>query len=234
MVIRHNTVSRNHARVEWDPDEDRPFIVDLGSANGLELDGRPVDQRAHLIGGNQVMVGDVPVSFEFKEENNLDTSSSELKAFLLDEADDEVALFSEDKKAEAGRVESQEDLAELFLRFAEEGRSGTLGLEGTPLAEVVISQGKVVRVVDGDGEGPDALTRILRRNGAIYRFTRRMRIEETNYFLDLKEFVRSVTLGQPTKRTARHALESQVDEDDLSSTEAGKLPERPADEGEEE
>ncbi len=52
--LRHGTVSRRHARVEWTPEG--PTLVDLGSSNGLWQDGRRVD-RARLAAHRAVRLG---------------------------------------------------------------------------------------------------------------------------------------------------------------------------------
>src|SRR5512134_3942918 len=68
LVFNDGTVSRFHAVLVWDPDEDRPYVRDNESANGVEVNGKPIDERRHLDGGDTISVGDFTLSLELRAE----------------------------------------------------------------------------------------------------------------------------------------------------------------------
>lgn len=66
LVLAHGSVSRRHARIQWDPDEDRPFVLDLGSANGLTVDGVDPGERAYLMGaGTRLELGEFLIVVDY-------------------------------------------------------------------------------------------------------------------------------------------------------------------------
>lgn len=64
IVLPSSSVSRNHARIFIE--NDRCFIEDLGSANGVIVDGQRVIQRRDLGTASQIRVGDFYLYLEFK------------------------------------------------------------------------------------------------------------------------------------------------------------------------
>lgn len=58
-LVPDTTVSRRHARIDYNPLEGKFFITDLGSSNGIRLNGSriPVDMPAALQDGMQVLLG---------------------------------------------------------------------------------------------------------------------------------------------------------------------------------
>jgi len=59
--LRHPTVSRQHAAVEWDPRLQAHMLIDLGSHNGTGINGARVQtgERTRLATGDVVRLGDV-------------------------------------------------------------------------------------------------------------------------------------------------------------------------------
>jgi pSer/pThr/pTyr-binding forkhead associated (FHA) protein len=64
IVLPSSSVSRKHARIFIE--NDRCFIEDLGSANGVVVDGQRVIQRRDLGTASQIRVGDFYLYLEFK------------------------------------------------------------------------------------------------------------------------------------------------------------------------
>jgi hypothetical protein len=62
VVLSDSNVSRRHAEVR--PAGSGWTIADLGSTNGVRVNGRPVTGAAPLQGGDRVELGTVPVRFE--------------------------------------------------------------------------------------------------------------------------------------------------------------------------
>ncbi|MEM9491230.1 MAG: sigma-54-dependent Fis family transcriptional regulator, partial [Myxococcota bacterium] len=65
-ALDHDTVSRSHLAVEWDPGERRHRVTDLGSHNGVKVDGHSVSvcDWTALGDGSVVQIGDVLLVYE--------------------------------------------------------------------------------------------------------------------------------------------------------------------------
>ncbi|MGY6587970.1 MAG: FHA domain-containing protein [Wenzhouxiangella sp.] len=61
VVLDDDTVSGHHARME--PDGDNWKVIDLGSSNGTEVDGKEIKQSV-LKGGERIAFGEVELTFE--------------------------------------------------------------------------------------------------------------------------------------------------------------------------
>ncbi len=62
--VEHPTVSRKHAEIKIDGH--KVELIDLGSANGSRINGRPISRSAHLLGhGDLVQLGQI--LFEYEE-----------------------------------------------------------------------------------------------------------------------------------------------------------------------
>lgn len=84
IVVRDATVSRCHIRVDAGP---RGFeVIDLGSANGVRVNGSPV-ARALLAPGDAIAIGDTTIEFgledEFDPEMTRIDTAEDLQATLL-------------------------------------------------------------------------------------------------------------------------------------------------------
>ncbi len=60
LRIPLSSVSREHAAVFFDPEEDELVIEDLGSANGTWVNNERIDENVELCPGDIVAIGDVP------------------------------------------------------------------------------------------------------------------------------------------------------------------------------
>lgn len=63
LAVLQISVSRQHAELRYDVDDDRWTIADLGSRNGTHVDGKPVTQRTPLADKQLVAIGDVGFVF---------------------------------------------------------------------------------------------------------------------------------------------------------------------------
>ncbi len=70
LNIKHISVSRHHAILEYSPEKGGYLLSDLGSKNGTFVDGRIISPNLLLRGGSVVKFGDV--SFEYVEEESGD------------------------------------------------------------------------------------------------------------------------------------------------------------------
>ncbi|HEY7966139.1 MAG TPA: DUF3662 and FHA domain-containing protein [Solirubrobacteraceae bacterium] len=64
IVIAVNEVSRRHAQVT--PDADGWILTDLGSTNGVRLNGRPIGVPTRLADGDVIELGSVELVFEVR------------------------------------------------------------------------------------------------------------------------------------------------------------------------
>ena len=62
IVLEDAEVSRHHARIEWT--NSQPYLVDLGSANGTQINGAtvPADTPHPIERGDHVLIGDFQLS----------------------------------------------------------------------------------------------------------------------------------------------------------------------------
>jgi pSer/pThr/pTyr-binding forkhead associated (FHA) protein len=64
IVIAMHEVSRRHAQIT--PDRDGWTLTDLGSTNGVRLNGRPVGVPTRLADGDVIELGAVELIFEVR------------------------------------------------------------------------------------------------------------------------------------------------------------------------
>lgn len=200
LVLNNGTVSRFHAVLMWDPDEDRPYVRDNESANGVEVNGQVVDERRHLNGGDSVGVGDFSLSLELRSEDTrpdraaLDSSSG----------DDEVTLFADKGKEVQGEVDDLRALQRLFLGLEEQKRTGTLQMtcDGDLTGTVLFSQGKIMSVEAGPLTGREALKKLLLQGRAKYHFSKAVTPTEAAEVLSVQHFL-SEEFGFGTERVGK-------------------------------
>lgn len=200
-VLNDGTVSRFHAAIVWDDDEDRPYVIDNESANGVEVDGKHIEERLHLMGGNTVQVGCFTLAIELREGERVDQATED---YLVGDSDDDVKLFSDKGRELHGDLVGRSAVQRLALDLEEKSRTGTL-IVRTPDQDaepftVVFSQGKVV-TAEGEGStGKDALLLLFSLPECSYQFTRNMTPSETEFLnLSPRTFMKA-ELGVDTAR----------------------------------
>jgi len=180
IVLRNGSVSRKHAEIVWDADEDRPYILDLDSANGVEVDGDFIDPQAYLNGGNSVVIGDFTLAFELRSVGS--------GRYLNEEEDEAVTLFRDKGRAMKGECDGVDDVRRLLLMLEENKRTGTLILtKGRETFEAMFSMGKVVLAEAGDQKGAPALLALCELHGVSYSFTKQVRPVESTEILSVSE-----------------------------------------------
>lgn len=188
LVLNNGTVSRFHAVLMWDPDEDRPYVRDNESANGVEVNGDLVDERRHLNGGDSVGVGDFSLSLELRCD---DARPADRAALDSSSGDDEVTLFADKGKERQGELEDQRSLQRLFLELEEQKRTGTLQMqcEADLTGTVLFSQGMVMSVQAGAARGREALRKLLEQGRAKFHFSKALTPTEAAEVLSVREFL---------------------------------------------
>ncbi|AWV89659.1 FHA domain-containing protein [Bradymonas sediminis] len=88
IVLPSTSVSRQHARIFIE--NGRCFIEDMGSANGVIVDGQRVIQRRDLGTASQIRVGDFYLYVEFKAQQ--DASQSVLNTLFISDSSDHHKL----------------------------------------------------------------------------------------------------------------------------------------------
>ncbi len=197
LVLADDTVSRFHAVIEWDPDEDRPHVVDNGSANGVEVDGDVIDVKCHLPGGNQIAIGRFTVVVEVTG-----VGDEEAPTVVPELADtDSVVLYTEKREQLSGRTSSPEELHRVLLDLEENGRTGTLSLRLPTGAQgrVTFCQGQIMTASCGPASGRDALRELLLTPSAIYSFSRELRPVEDALNISVRTYLES-ELADLTKK----------------------------------
>ncbi|MBX3469164.1 MAG: FHA domain-containing protein [Planctomycetes bacterium] len=196
LVLADDTVSRFHAAVEWDADEDRPQIVDNDSANGVEVDGELIEERCHLPGGNQVVIGRFTIAMEIT--NGAPAAAARVIPELNDS--DSVVLFSEKAERLTGRTSDLAELHRLLLDLEAQQRTGTLTLRAGPgLGKVTFCQGLVMTATTGPVSGRPALRDLLLSQSTIYAFSRELKLVDEPLSLSIREFLEG-ELAELTKK----------------------------------
>lgn len=173
LVLVDDTVSRFHAVIEWDPDEDRPHVVDSGSANGVEVDGELIEEKCHLPGGNQIMIGRFLIAVEVTGVDG--DGAPGVGAPELNDSDS-VVLYTEKREQLSGRASSPEELHRVMLDLEARERTGTLTVRlGVVQGRLTFCQGLIMTAQCGPATGHEALREVLTAGSAIYSFSRELR-----------------------------------------------------------
>jgi pSer/pThr/pTyr-binding forkhead associated (FHA) protein len=201
LVLADDTVSRFHAVIAWDPDEDRPHVVDNESANGVEVDGEMIEVQSHLNGGNQVTIGKFTLVVEVITLAELSRRESGVNDVLVPALNDSdsVVLYTEKKDQLAGRASTPAELHRVLLDLESTERTGTLQLRGSVLTKITFCQGLVMTATHGDLVGRDALQEIMHIKSVIYGFTRELRPVDDPLNVSIKNYLET-ELSEMTKK----------------------------------
>ncbi|MEZ6188820.1 MAG: FHA domain-containing protein [Planctomycetota bacterium] len=181
IVLKHGSVSRRHAEIVWDKDEDRPYVRDLGSANGVEVDGEFIEPIGYLSGGNSVIVGEFTLACELRSVGG---------GRFLNERDEAVTLFQDRGRQLKGVCEGVNDVRRLFAQLEQDERTGTLTLtKGRKTCEVMFSMGQIVYAKKGDLSGEPALLEMFELSGVSYHFSKQIRPVESTQILSAIELL---------------------------------------------
>lgn len=186
MVLGGGAVSRFHAEVHWDPDEDRPYVEDKGSANGVEVDGRLIDDRAYIMGDDtNVGIGDHILLFTISGREVVEPARAALLESGAVSGDSNAAmvrLFSDKGSNVEGEFASPNQLQRATRLLESDQRTGTLSITTEDRSYTfTFSQGRILRGETSEGdEGLDAIDYLLTEVRGNFRFTREVEPAEAN------------------------------------------------------
>ncbi|MHC4960027.1 MAG: FHA domain-containing protein [Planctomycetota bacterium] len=167
IVVDDVTCSRRHAMLTLD-DRTGAYIEDLSSANGTQVNGRPVEDRADVRQGSRIQVGKAVFLLELHDSDSVvdtGTVSLELRPAAADVDGgqlDEYGLLALLKLLMAGgkdialHVALADDDAQIDLRGGEVMAASCGGLTGfNALVRVARAGAGIFWVVPADGEELD-------------------------------------------------------------------------------
>jgi hypothetical protein len=172
ILLQDTLVSRRHAEMRW-TDEDQWLVADLGSRNGVMVNGKRVEQPTKVGDGDQIQVGGqvfrlylLPPGAEpsslvsqAPQISNLETMGP---GFNLQELTTQNATFT-------GVVTG--GVMELMQFFQVTAKSGRLDLsEGASTASVWLVKGAPTHAVYGPAKGIDALLALAHNSPPRFSF----------------------------------------------------------------
>ena len=81
VVLPSNSVSRTHARIFVD--NNKCYIDDLGSANGVFVDGSKCTERTEIRNGSKIRIGEYTLYLEYKDRSELNSGQEILKTQIV-------------------------------------------------------------------------------------------------------------------------------------------------------
>lgn len=184
IVLDDGQVSREHAVVVWAEGQERPSLLDLGSANGVVLDGIRVQGSRSLGLVGSIQIGAMKITYERED------GGSELAAsFNL--PDDSESFVLEQGEQFAGEFEDADELSDTLRGIERARRSGTLKLTSESGEEGLIqfAQGRVMSAAWGSLSGLGALERIAKIARGRYSMVSRLVPSDEFLNLEISEFL---------------------------------------------
>lgn len=184
IVLESTQVSREHAMLIWQAGALQPSLVDLGSANGVILDGIRVQGSRTLGASGTIQIGEMRLTYEF------DGQTSDL-ALAFNLPDDSESFVLERGEQFSGSFEGLDELRDLLLGLERAKRSGALqfncesGREGA----LQFAQGKLMSASFADARGLTALERLLKTPAAEYRMVSKLIPSDEFLDLSMSEFL---------------------------------------------
>ena len=81
VVLPSSSVSRTHARIFVA--NNKCYIDDLGSANGVQIDGNRIKERTEIHRGSQIRIGEYTLFLEYKDKAELNAGQDVLKTQIV-------------------------------------------------------------------------------------------------------------------------------------------------------
>lgn len=162
--IQSPRVSRQHAAIIWPEGADGPSIRDLGSQNGILVDGRPVKEHAFK-DGDELTIG--PFVCNYRRVDGIG-STTELQDLLDSQADTQEVATT----AMSGRLQEL-SLHELLETLSYNQRSGTVEVYGPwgDEGKVALIEGEALWAELDQLKGKAALEALLEWTEGMFRFT---------------------------------------------------------------
>lgn len=183
LVLDDTKVSREHFRVEWPAGCERPVLVDLGSANGVLLDGARVGERTELGEHGRIEAGDNVLTF------SLTNVAAERLARGYNLPDDSGEFTLETRDDLVGRFDDLDDLHELLRGLERSERSGTLHLEAPVACQLAFAAGRVMSATWGPLRDLAALERVIELERGSFRFSSVLKPAEASLDLSINDFL---------------------------------------------
>lgn len=178
LSLPFGSISRFHARIEWERGAVLPVVRDCGSHNGTFVDGRQATatEPVPLGHGSRLRLGEVVLQVTLE-------GADGAEALLPDaDEDDEVYLATDPRPAEEGRLEGVDPVRRLLLLLEREERTGLL-VVWLPSGAVwlTLGAGKLMHAWrEEEGGNMRALRRLLEegRAGQRYRLQRTIEVRD--------------------------------------------------------
>ena len=81
VVLPSSSVSRTHARIFVS--NNKCYIDDLGSANGVTVDNVPIKERTEIKNGSQIRIGEYTLYLEYKDQSDMNAGQDVLKTQIV-------------------------------------------------------------------------------------------------------------------------------------------------------
>lgn len=191
LVVPDESVSRYHARLEWQARTRVPQLVDLGSLNGTFVGGVRV-LRSAVGEWTAIRVGAIDLSVTLQHPALIPATGATL-----------VRMFDEWAPDEQGEVDGAVALQELLLSLERDRRTVSVSLRASRLdVSLVFAGGQVIRASAAGLTGRDALRHLLAHAPAArYVITTEVQPFEGAAPVSVRDVLRE--LAGPTRPTAR-------------------------------
>lgn len=197
LVVDHCSVSRFHACLRWDVDQDRPFLTDASSSNGVTIDGRAIQPQTpvRLRGGEELRLGQARAI-------RVELVHGGLTAPALLGDRDEAVMFSDGGPCFTGVTHGQAELHRVLLALEARKRTATVHLsQDETQGCLTLCLGRVVAARTTTLEGMDALNALLALEQATVEVERVVEPEECTLDASIREVLGRDGVG--TKKLAR-------------------------------
>lgn len=182
-MLEGSKISREHAVVVWSETEERPSLVDLGSANGVTMDGIRVQGSRVLGFMGTIQIGPMKIGYELE-----DAGSDIATSFNL--PDDSESFVLERGEQFAGEFEDADEMKDTLRGLERAKRSGSLRISsGKHEGLVQFAQGKVMSAAWGRLRGLTAMERIIELDGGQYVMASRLVPSDEFLNLSIAEFL---------------------------------------------
>lgn len=157
IVLPNSTVSRAHARIEWDGGQF--FVTDLNAANGTFINKVRV-QKGPLIDGDLLSIGPFDMTYRTKEPGEKIWGDAETKNVDATQVFDPEALGAQPSaiRGDLGKT----NLVEIFQFMKGNAKCGTIRVSSDQgVGEVYVSDGDIINAYFGVSIGEKAISEMV-------------------------------------------------------------------------
>ena len=157
IVLPNTTVSRAHARIEWDGGQF--FITDLNAANGTFINKMRI-QRGALVDGDIVSIGPFDMSYTTKEPGEKIWGDIETKNIDATQVFDPETLGAQPSAMRGDMAKT--NLVEIFQFMKANAKNGTIRISAEQgVGEVYVSDGDIINAYFGVSIGENAISEMV-------------------------------------------------------------------------